>query len=52
VIAAAMTADADPWPEATVIDTDDPPDRSRERALAEVETRDTTEIHDDPTTLG
>jgi len=51
-IAAAMTADADPWPEATVIDTDDVPDRSRKRALAALGTHDTMEAHHGATTLG
>lgn len=52
VIAAAMAADADPWPEATVIDTDELPDRSRERALAEVGAQGTTQVHDGATTMG
>jgi hypothetical protein len=34
VIAAAMSADADPWPQARAIVTDQVPDRSADRALA------------------
>jgi predicted kinase len=51
-IAAAMTADAEPWPEATVIDTDDLPELSRKRALAALGTHDTMEAHHGATTLG
>ena len=38
-VAAAMTADTDPWPEATVVRTDRTPDRSAQVALSTLDSR-------------